>query len=77
MSLDLPRVRHLRILSIKPFHLFLRILHPFQWFPSIFILLAAFPFYKVRKLFHPFIPSSNLSRVGNTLALDDPFPLPF
>jgi len=77
MLLDLGRVRHLRAFSIKPFHLFLRVLHNFGWFPSIFILRTAFLFHKIPKLFHHIIPSWNLSRVGNDLALDDPFHLPF
>jgi len=62
---------------MKAFHLFLRVLHTFGWFPSILVLSAGFPFYTVPKLFHRFIPSSNLSRVGNDLTLDDPFYLLF
>jgi len=57
MSLDLSRTRHLRVLSMKPFHLFLRVPHTFGWLPSILVLRAAFPFYKIPKLFHRFIPS--------------------
>jgi len=76
MLLDLSQARHLRVLSMKPFHLFLRVLHTFGWFPSILVLGAAFPFYKILKLFHRFIPSLHLSRVGNDLTLDDPFYLP-
>jgi len=77
MSLDLSRARHLRTFSMKPFHLFLRVIHTFGWLPSILILHAAFPFHKIVKLFHLFTPSSNLSRVRNDLTLDDPFYLPF
>ena len=59
-----------------PFHLFWRLVNTFTWFPSILFLRAAFPFYKIPKLFHLFSPSSNLSRVGNDLTLDNPFYLP-
>ena len=76
MSLDLSRAPHLRVLSMKPFHLFLRVHHTVGWLPSILVLRSAFPFYKIPKLFHRFVPSSNLSRVGNYLTLDDPFYLP-
>jgi len=72
MSLDLSRARHLRVLSMKSFHLFPGILHPLRGFPSIFIFGAAFPFHKIPKLFHQLIPASNLSRVRNDLALNDP-----
>ena len=77
MLLDRSRARDLRVLSMKPFHLFLRVPHALAGFPRIFILRAAFPFHKVRKLFHRFIPSSDLSRVGNDLTVDDPVYLPF
>jgi len=77
MSLDLFLARHLRVFSMKPFHLFRRILHTLGWLPSILILRAAFPFHKIPQLFHLFIPSSNLSRVRNDLTIDDPFCLPF
>ena len=77
MLLDLSPARHLRVLSMKPFHLFLRVLHTFRWLPGILVLRAAFACYKIPKLCHRFIPSSNLSRVGNDLTLDDPFYLPF
>jgi len=77
MSLDLSWARHLRVFSMKPFHLFLRVPHTLGGFPRIFIIRAAFPFHKVPKLFHRFIPSANLSRVGNHLTLDDRFYLPF
>ena len=73
MSLDLSRARHLQVVSMKPFHLFLRVLHTFVWFPSIVVLRAPFPFYKIPNRFHCFIPSSNLSGVGNDLALHNPF----
>ena len=77
MLLDLSRARHFRVFSMKPFHLFLRVVHStFRWLPSILVLHAAFPFYKIPMLLHSFIPSSNLSRVGNDLTLDDPFYLP-
>jgi len=72
MSLDLSRARHLRVLSMKSLHLFLRILHPCRGFPSIFIFGPAFPFHKIPKLFHQLILASNLSRVRNDLALNDP-----
>jgi len=73
MLLDLSRARHLRGLSMKPFHLFLRIPHTLAGFPRISILRAAFLFHKIPKLFHWFSPSSNLSRVRNDLTPDDPF----
>jgi len=76
MLLDLFRALHLRVLSMKAFHLFLRVLHTFWWFPSIIVLRPAFPFSKVLNLFHRFIPSSNLSRVGDNLTLDYHFYLP-
>jgi len=76
MLLDLLRALHLRAFFMKPFHLFLRVLHTFEWLPSILVLCAAFLFYKIRKLFHRFIPSPHLSRAGNDLTLDDPFYLP-
>jgi len=76
MSLDLSRARHPWVFSMKPFPLFLPLLHTFGWLPSILILHPAFPLHKILKLFHRFIPSSNLWRVGNDLALDDPFFLP-
>jgi len=37
MSLNLSRAEHLRILSMKPFHLFLRVLHTFGCLPNILI----------------------------------------
>jgi len=46
-------------------------------FPRIFILRTAFPFHKIPKLFRHFIPSLNLSHVGNDLGLDNPLHLPF
>jgi len=61
MLLGLSWARHLRVLAMQPFHLFLRVLHTFAWFLSIFILPAALPFHKIPKLFPRFIPSSNLS----------------
>jgi len=73
---DLTWARHLRVFSMKPIYLFLRVPHTSRWFPSVLVLRAAFPFYKRPKLFHRFIPSSNLSCVGNDLTLDDPFYLP-
>jgi len=73
MSLDLSRSRHHWVLSMKPFYLFLCVVPTFGWFPSICVLWAAFPFDKIPKLFHRFLPSSNLSRIGNDLTLDDPF----
>ena len=76
MLLDLPQARHFQVLSMKPFHLFLRVPHTFRWLPSVRVLRAAVPFYKIPKLFDQFIPPSNLSRVGNDLTLDDPFYLP-
>jgi len=77
MLLDLSQARPLRVFSMKPFYRFLRVLHTFSWFPRIFILHTAFLFPKIPKLFHHFIPSSNLSRVGNNVALDHPFHLLF
>jgi len=74
---DLSRALHLPVFSMKPFLFLLRVLHTFGWFPSILILCAAFPFHKLSKLFHRFIPSSNFSRVRYDLTLDDPFYLPF
>ena len=76
MLLDLSRARHLRVFFMKPFHLFLRVLHTFRWLPSILVLCAAFPLYTIPKLFPRFIPSPHLSRVGDHLTLDDPFYLP-
>jgi len=76
MLLDISQARHLRVLPMKPFHLFMRVPHTLEGFAHIFILRASFPFNKIPKLFHWFIPSSNLSRVGNLLTLDDPFYLP-
>jgi len=76
MLLDLSGARHLRVPCMKPFHLFLRVLHTFAWFPSIFVLRAAFPFYKIPKLLHRFIPFPNISCVGDDLTLDNPFYLP-
>jgi len=76
MLLDRSRARDLRVLSMKPFHLFLRVHYTFGWLRSILVLRAAFPFYKIPKLFHLFVPSSNLSRVGNDLTLHDAFYLP-
>ena len=76
MLLDLLRARHFWLFSMKPFHLFLHVLYAFAWLPSIFILRAAFPFHKILKLLYRYIPFSNFSRVGNDLALDDPFHLP-
>jgi len=76
MLLDLSRVRHLRVCFMKQFHLFFRLLPTFGWLPSILVLCAAFPFYKIRKPFHRFITSWHLSRVGDDLTLDDPFYLP-
>jgi len=77
MLLDLSRAWHLRAFFMKPFHLFLRVPHTLVGFPPILILRAAYPFHKIRKLFHRVIPSSNLSRVGNDLTLADPRYLPF
>jgi len=76
MLLDLSWARHIRILSLEPFPLFLRVLHTFRWRPSILILYAEFPCHKISKLFHRLIPPSNLSHVRNDLILDDPFYLP-
>ena len=76
MLLDLSWARHIRIFSLEPFPLFLRVLHTFRWRPSILILYAAFPCHKISKLFHRLIPPSNLSHVRNDLILDDPFYLP-
>jgi len=73
MLLDLSLARHPCVFSMKPFHLFLRVLYTFTWLPSVLVLCAAFPFYKTPKLSHRFIPSSNLSRVGDHLTLDNPF----
>jgi len=77
MSLDLSLTRHVRIPSLKPFHLFLRVLHTFGWLPSILILRAALPLHKIPQLLHRLLLSSNLSPVGNDLALDYPFYFPF
>jgi len=74
---DLAWAQHPRVLSMKPFHIFLRVLHTFGRFPSILDLRPGFPFYKVPKLFHRFIPPSNQSRVGPDLTLDDPSYLGF
>jgi len=63
MLLNLLRARHPPVFSMKPFHLFLRILHTFAWFPHISMICAPFPFHKIPKLLHRFIPSSNLSRL--------------
>jgi len=73
LLLDHSWARHLRTLSMKPFYLFLRVVHTFGWFPSLFILCTAFLFHKIPKLYHPFISASQLSRVANLLTLDDPF----
>jgi len=73
MLLDLSGARHLRVLSMKPFHIFLRVPHSSRWLPSILLLRAAFLFYKIPKLFHRFIPSSIPSRVGNDITLDYSF----
>ena len=73
MLLDLAQARHLRVFSMKPFHLFLRVLHTLGWLPGIFILRASLPFHKIPKLLYLFIPSSNLPRIRNDLAFDDPF----
>ena len=77
MLLDLFLPRHLRVFSMNPFHLFIRVLHTFGWLPGILILRAAFPFHKIAKLFDLFIPSSNLPRLRNDVTLHDPFCLPF
>jgi len=61
---------------MKSFHLFVRVPHTFRWLPSVLVLRAAFPFYKIPKVFHRFIPPLNLLCVGNDLTLDDPFYLP-
>jgi len=76
MLLDLSRAQDLRIFPMKPCHLFPRVLHSLHGFPSIFLLRTAFSLYKIAQLCHRTIPSSNLSRIGNDLALDDPFYLP-
>ena len=75
MLLDLFRARHLWVLSMQPFHLCLHVSHTFGWLPSILVLRAAFLFHKIPKFFHRFIPSLNLSCVGNDLTFDDPFHL--
>ena len=76
MLFDLPWARHLLVVYMKPFHLLLRIHHSLEWFPSILILRASFSLYKILKLFHRFIHSSNISCIRNDLAFDDPFYLP-
>ena len=77
MLLDLAQARHLQFLSMKPFHLFLRVLHTFRRLPSIFILRVSLPFYKIPKLFYLFVPASNLPSVRNNFAFDDSFDFPF
>jgi len=76
MSLDICQARHLRAFSKKSFHLLRRVLHTVVGFPSIFIFRAAFPFHRILKLSHRFIPSSHLSRIENDLTHDDLFHLP-
>jgi len=76
MLLHLSWAWHLRVSFMKPLHLFLWVVHTLGWFPSILMLHAAFPVYKVPKLFHRFIPSSNLSLVRNDITFEDPFYLP-
>ena len=77
ISLNLIRSRHVRVFSMKTFHLFLRVFHTFGWLPGIFIFCASFPFHEVPKLFYHFIPSPNLSRVRDDFTLDNllDFPL--
>jgi len=65
---DLSGGRNIRVFSMKAFHLFLRVLHTFGWLPSIRVLHVAFPFIKIPKIIHRFIPISHLSPRRNDLA---------
>jgi len=60
ISRNLSWAWHLRIFFVKPFHLFLGVLHTLEWFPSSLILCATFPLHKIRMLFYLLVPSANL-----------------
>jgi len=77
MSLALSWGRHLRVLPMKLFHFFLRVLHTLVGLSCIFVIRAAFPFHKIPELLHWFVPSVNLSRIRNDLAFHNPFYFPF
>jgi len=76
MLRDITRPRHIRVFSMKHFHLLLSVLHTFVGFPSILILHAAFRFHNQWELSHWFIPASDLWRIRDDLTFDDPFYLP-